>query len=72
MYALGIRCCEVQLFLSKSRRWTEDKTKARWYAYIAYAMDKKRELSEGGISAVIVRANRDTNFCKAGGQKARP
>jgi len=71
MYALGLRCCEVQLYLSKSGRWTEDKTKARWYAYLRYAMDKKQELAKGGMSVVIVKAYRDTTLCKAGGQKAR-
>lgn len=66
-----MKCCEVQLFLSKSGRWTEDKTKARWYAYLSYAMDKQRILREGGESAVIVKAHRDITLCKAGGQKAR-
>ncbi len=71
MYALGVKCGEVQLFFSKGGRWTEDKTKARWYAYLAYAMERQRSLREGGKNVAIIKAHRDFTLCRAGGQKAR-
>lgn len=54
--------------------WTNKPAEARWYAYRRYAEEKILRLIKSGEqedAIQLVKASRNEDICKAGGQKHR-
>jgi hypothetical protein len=73
MYSI-FKNVDSSLLRKSGHGWTKKPVEARWYAYRRYAENKIQQMINSGIqedTIQLVKAYRDEDVCKAGGQKHR-